>query len=165
MEVLKTRKDYRWKTRTYMYAWGLETRTKSRFPRGLRAPKQFFVYIMTNGPKPAVLYVGVTDDLRRRVWQHKNKLIPGFTSRYNLTRLACTNAIFIPMLPLIVKRKSKAGGRSKKIRLIESMNPRCDDLAKRLGRHLQVLTRSRCAGDPSSRWRKHGDFGMTPFCQ
>jgi putative endonuclease len=41
--------------------------------------KQFFVYIMNNGPKSAVLYTGITGDLRRRVWQHKNKLIPGFT--------------------------------------------------------------------------------------
>ena len=47
----------------------------------MRPPKQFFVYIMTNGPKSAVLYAGITGNLPHRVWQHKNKLIPGFTSR------------------------------------------------------------------------------------
>ena len=53
----------------------------------VRPPNQFFVYIMTNGPKGATLYVGITGDLVRRVWEHKNKVIPGFTSRYNLIRL------------------------------------------------------------------------------
>jgi putative endonuclease len=53
----------------------------------MRPPKQFFVYIMTNGPKSAVLYTGITGNLPRRVWQHKNKLIDGFTSRYNLTQM------------------------------------------------------------------------------
>ena len=53
----------------------------------MQAPKQFFVYIMTNAAKSAVLYTGITGSLTRRVWQHKCKLVPGFTSRYNLTRL------------------------------------------------------------------------------
>ncbi|MGO8796742.1 MAG: GIY-YIG nuclease family protein [Candidatus Sulfotelmatobacter sp.] len=43
-------------------------------------PKQFFVYIMTNNPLSAVLYVGITGNLTHRVWQHKNKLTPGFTA-------------------------------------------------------------------------------------
>jgi putative endonuclease len=47
--------------------------------------KQFLVYIMTNRPDSAVLYVGITGHLVHRVWQHKGKLVPGFTSRYNLT--------------------------------------------------------------------------------
>jgi putative endonuclease len=53
----------------------------------MRSAKQFFVYIVTGGPKSAVLYTGVTGNLVRRVWQHKNQLTPGFTSRYNLTSL------------------------------------------------------------------------------
>src|SRR5580698_3527762 len=48
--------------------------------------RRFYIYIMTNGPKAAILYVGITGDLRRRVWQHKNKPVSGFTGRYNLTR-------------------------------------------------------------------------------
>jgi len=47
--------------------------------------KQYYVYIMTNGSR--TLYTGVTDDLVRRVYEHKNKLIEGFTKRYNITRL------------------------------------------------------------------------------
>jgi putative endonuclease len=68
----------------------------SRYKRSMRQSKQFFVYIMTNAPKPAVLYTGITGNLTRRVWQHKNKLIPGFTSRYNLTRLVYYERFFYP---------------------------------------------------------------------
>ena len=54
----------------------------------MRKPKHFYVYTMTNRPRSHVLYTGVTGDLERRVFEHKNKLVLGFTSRYNLTRLA-----------------------------------------------------------------------------
>jgi putative endonuclease len=96
----------------------------------MRAPKQFFVYVKTNGPKPAVLYVGVTGDLRRRVWQHKNKLIPGFTTRYNLSRLVYYERFVYPDAAISRETEIKGWRRSKKIKLIESMNPRWDDLAK-----------------------------------
>jgi putative endonuclease len=49
--------------------------------------RRFFVYIMTNRPRSHVLYTGVSGNLQHRVFQHKNKLVPGFTSRYNLSRL------------------------------------------------------------------------------
>jgi len=93
-------------------------------------PKQFFVYIMTNGPKSAVLYIGITGDLRRRVWQHKNKLVPGFTSRYNLTQLVYYEQFCYPDAAIDREKEIKGWRRSKKIRLIESMNPRWEDLAK-----------------------------------
>jgi putative endonuclease len=51
---------------------------------------------MTNNPKSAVLYTGITDNLLRRVWQHKQKLVPGFTRRYNLTRLVYYERFFYP---------------------------------------------------------------------
>ena len=47
---------------------------------------QYYVYTLTN--RTRTLYLGVTNDLERRVYQHRNKLVPGFTSKYNVTRLA-----------------------------------------------------------------------------
>jgi|SRR5580704_4080550 putative endonuclease len=88
---------------------------------------------MTNGPKPAVLYAGVTGNLRPRVWQHKNKLIPGFTSRYNLTHLVYYERFFYPDAAICREKEIKGWRRSKKIKLIASMNPRWDDLAKDWG--------------------------------
>ena len=96
----------------------------------MRPPKQFFVYIMTNGPKPAVLYTGVTGSLTRRVWQHKHKLVPGFTSRYNLTYLVYYECFFYPDAAINREKEIKGWRRSKKIKLIESMNPKWDDLAR-----------------------------------
>src|SRR5437879_8019505 len=62
----------------------------------MRKPKRFHVYIMTNRPRSHVLYTGITGNLTRRVLQHKNKLVPGFTSRYNLTRLAFYECFVYP---------------------------------------------------------------------
>ncbi len=57
--------------------------------------KQFFVYIMNNGPKSAVLYTGITGDLRRRVWSTKTA-DTGFYRRYNLTRLVYYETFRLP---------------------------------------------------------------------
>ena len=99
----------------------------------MRPPKQFFVYIMTNGPKSAILYIGITGNLPYRVWQHKNKLMPGFTSRYNLTLLVYCERFFYPGAAIDREKEIKGWRRSKKIKLIESMNPKWDDLAKDWG--------------------------------
>ena len=93
-------------------------------------PKQFFVYIMTNNPKSAVLYTGVTGNLPRRVWEHKNKRIPGFTSCYNLTQLVYYERFVYPDAAIGREKEVKGWRRSKKIKLIESMNPRWEDLAR-----------------------------------
>jgi len=99
----------------------------------MRPPKQFFVYIMTNGPKSAILYTGTSGNLTRRVRQHKNKLIPGFTSRYNLTSLVYYEHFFYPDAAINREKEIKGWRRCKKIKLIESMNPRWVDLAKDWG--------------------------------
>jgi putative endonuclease len=97
----------------------------------MREPKRFYVYIMTNGPRSHVLYTGVTGDLPRRVFQHKNKLVPGFTSRYHLTRLAYYESFAYPDLAIDREKEIKGWRRSKKVGLIESTNPHWYDLARR----------------------------------
>jgi putative endonuclease len=85
---------------------------------------------MTNGPKSAVLYTGITGNLPHRVWQHKQKLTPGFTGRYNLTRLVYYERFFYPDAAIAREKEIKGWRRSKKIKLIELANPRWEDLAK-----------------------------------
>jgi putative endonuclease len=93
-------------------------------------PKRFYVYIMTNRPRSHVLYTGVTGNLSRRVFEHQNKLVPGFTSRYNLTRLVYYEQFVYPDAAIDREKEIKGWRRSKKIRLIESMNPHWHDLAE-----------------------------------
>ena len=90
--------------------------------------KQYYVYIMTN--KSKTLYTGVTSDLIKRVYLHKNHLINGFTKKYNITKLVyyeITNDV-----NTAIKREKQIKGwlRKKKIALIESMNPNWKDLSK-----------------------------------
>ena len=97
---------------------------------GMPKNRRFFVYIMTNGPRSHVLYTGVTGDLPHRVFQHKNKIVAGFTSRYNLTRLVYYEEFVYPDAPIAREKEIKGWRRNKKIRLIESMNPQWRDLAE-----------------------------------
>jgi putative endonuclease len=85
---------------------------------------------MTSRPRSHVLYTAVTGNLSRRVFEHKNKLVPSFTSQYNLTRLAYYETFFYPDAAIDRENEIKGWRRSKKIRLIESMNPYWEDLAK-----------------------------------
>lgn len=96
----------------------------------MRKPKRFYVYIMTNRSPSHVLYTGITGHLHKRVFQHKNKLVPGFTSRYNLTRLVYYEQFVYPDAAIAREKEIKGWRRSKKIRLIESTNPHWDDLAE-----------------------------------
>ena len=99
----------------------------------MRQAKRFYVYIMTNRPRSHVLYTGITGNLPRRAWQHKNKLASGFTSRYNLTRLVYYECFVYPDAAIAREKEIKGWRRSKKIKLIESMNPHWQDLAERWG--------------------------------
>src|SRR2546428_6748071 len=82
----------------------------------MRKPKQFYVYIMTNRPRFHVLYTGITGNLPRRVFEHKNKLIAGFTRRYNLTRLVYYESFAYPDAAIDREKEIKGWRRSKKIR-------------------------------------------------
>ena len=89
----------------------------------MQKPKQFYVYIMTNRSRSHVLYTGVTGDLSRRVFEHKNKLVPGFTSRYNLTRLACYECFFYPDAAIDREKENRSWRRSKDKDSLNRMNP------------------------------------------
>jgi putative endonuclease len=86
-----------------------------------------YVYILTN-VSGTVLYTGVTRELRTRVWQHKEKLIESFTRRYNVTRLVYYEVAESVMAAAEREKVIKGGSRSRKIALIESMNPEWRDL-------------------------------------
>jgi putative endonuclease len=88
---------------------------------------QYYVYIMASYNR--TIYVGVTSDLDHRVSQHKHKLVTGFTSRYNVTRLVyfeCTNDV---RSAIAREKQIKGWTRAKKVALIESMNDEWRDLS------------------------------------
>lgn len=90
--------------------------------------KQYYVYIMTNRSK--TLYTGVTNDLMRRVYEHKNKMVEGFTKKYNITRLVYFEGTNDVQSAIVREKQIKGWLRSKKIGLIESANPKWEDLSK-----------------------------------
>ena len=90
--------------------------------------KQYYVYIMAS--RSRVLYVGMTNDLQRRVEQHKQKLIEGFTQRYNITRLVYYEVTNDVHAALAREKQIKSWRRSKKTDLIESVNPAWKDLSE-----------------------------------
>ena len=88
----------------------------------------YYVYIMTTRNNTA-LYTGVTGDLVKRVAEHKQKLIPGFTRKYNVDKLVFYQ-VFEDVIPAIaMEKRIKAGSRLRKIALIRKMNKSWNDLA------------------------------------
>ena len=90
--------------------------------------KEYSVYIMTN--KSRTLYTGVTNDLMRRVYEHKNKLIKGFTSKYNIQCLVYYETTSSIDSAIAREKQIKGWLRAKKIALIESINPEWKDLSE-----------------------------------
>jgi putative endonuclease len=88
---------------------------------------QYYVYIMTN--KSRTLYTGVTNNLERRVSEHKQKLIPGFTSKYNIDKLVYYEATNDVSSAISREKEIKGWLRIKKIGLIELKNPEWCDLS------------------------------------
>ena len=89
---------------------------------------QYFVYIMTN--KSNTLYTGVTNNLERRVFEHKHKLVKGFTNRYNITKLVYYETTSDVREAITREKQIKGWLRSKKITLIENINPQWKDLSE-----------------------------------
>ncbi len=90
--------------------------------------KQYYVYIMANLWR--TLYIGVTDNLERRVYEHKNKHIDGFTKRYGITRLVYYEMTNEVITAIQREKQLKGWLRNKKIALVESANPLWKDLSE-----------------------------------
>ncbi|NLI97530.1 GIY-YIG nuclease family protein [bacterium] len=87
----------------------------------------YYVYIMIN-PTNKVIYTGVTNDLIRRVYEHRNKLVSGFTRKYNIVKLVYYEIFPDPQGAIAREKALKGSSRSRKIKLIEGMNPLWRDL-------------------------------------
>ncbi|MEK7074649.1 MAG: GIY-YIG nuclease family protein [Patescibacteria group bacterium] len=90
---------------------------------------QYYVYIATNKIN-TVLYTGVTNNLERRMCEHKNKLVSGFTARYNIQKLIYYEIFPTALEAIEAEKKIKGWTRQKKIDLVLSMNPFFKDLFK-----------------------------------
>jgi putative endonuclease len=93
--------------------------------------KQYYVYIMTNKYN-TVLYTGITSNLKRRIYEHKEKLVAGFTKKYNITKLLYYEVFDDPENAISREKQIKAGSRQKKIQLTNTMNKEWRDLYKRI---------------------------------
>ncbi len=89
--------------------------------------KTYYVYMMSNYSN-SVIYTGVTNDLARRVYEHKNKLIKGFTSKYNVDKLVYFEECQDIKNAIAREKQIKAGSRAKKMNLINSINSERNDL-------------------------------------
>lgn len=89
--------------------------------------RNYYVYIISNASR--TLYVGVTNDLERRVYEHKQKLSPGFTRQYNATLLVYCETSPDSGAAIAREKQIKGWRRAKKIALIEAMNPGWEDLS------------------------------------
>ena len=91
--------------------------------------KTFYVYILTS-KRNGTLYIGVTNDLYRRVWEHKYKVNPGFTAKYNIHKLVYYEEYDDIQEAIGREKKLKRFLRKEKLALIESVNPSWQDLSK-----------------------------------
>ena len=93
--------------------------------------KQYYVYIMTNR-RNTVLYTGITNDLIRRVYEHKEKLDDGFTKKYNITKLVYYEVFECIENAILRENQIKAGSRQNKIELVNATNIEWHDLYEEL---------------------------------
>ena len=93
--------------------------------------KTYYVYILTND-RDMLFYIGVTNNLRRRVYEHKNRLVDGFTSRYSIHKLVYYEMCHDVEDAIRREKQLKNWRREKKIELIERLNPYWKDLGEYL---------------------------------
>ncbi len=103
-----------------------------RAPQGRGNPnvlmeKHYYVYMLTNQYN-TVLYTGITNDLMRRIYEHREKLIGGFTKRYNITKLVYYELYEDAANAILREKQIKSGSRERKIKLIEIENSEWRDL-------------------------------------
>ena len=89
----------------------------------------YYVYLLTNKTH-SVLYTGVTNNLQRRLYEHKNELVPGFTRRYHVHKLVCFEETSDVNAAISREKQIKGWSRAKKLALIELQNPQWQDLSE-----------------------------------
>jgi putative endonuclease len=87
----------------------------------------YYVYILASR-KDGAIYVGITNDIVRRIFEHRTKVVPGFTSRYNITRLVWFEIYDDPISAISREKELKKWKRTWKTQLIEAQNPQWEDL-------------------------------------
>jgi putative endonuclease len=92
-----------------------------------RTERQYFIYIMANSTN-TVTYTGVTNDLKRRVYEHKAKLVNGFTKKYNIAKLVYYEMCDDIASAILREKQIKGFRRSKKVELVSAMNSNWRDL-------------------------------------
>ena len=105
--------------------------------------KAYYVYLLTNRNN-RVIYVGVTSDLERRVYEHKNKLHEGFTQKYNVNKLVYYESSCDVMAAIEREKQIKKWRREKKNQLVMQMNPNWDDLSLGWGIDFSLRSKDKC---------------------
>lgn len=96
-------------------------------PEGSEMEKRFYVYILAKA-RNSTFYVGVTSDLRKRIWEHKNELVEGFTQRYKIKTLVYFEIFDDAENAIKREKRLKKWPRDWKMRVIEKINPNWRDL-------------------------------------
>lgn len=93
--------------------------------------KKYYIYITMN-KWDTTSYIGITSNLMERVWQHKSKVVPGFTAKYNLDKLVYYEVFDTPYEAISREKQLKRWSRQKKTVLIKKLNPELRDLSNHL---------------------------------
>ncbi len=105
---------------------GKAIRTPDRWKEIRVTKSQYYVYILANSTNVA-LYIGITSDLNRRIYEHKQKLVRGFAEKYSIDKLVYYEVYHDPE-NAILRERLKGSSRARKNRLVESLNPKWRDL-------------------------------------